>query len=71
MDFLYRAAEVENIIWTIFRDEYRTRPAIGGYKTFHVLECLSYGRDADRRRARISHNYAKAMQAEAKSKRGR
>ena len=70
-DFLFRAAELEPVIWTIFGDDYTKRPSIGSYKTFHVLECMSYQRDANRRSSWISYNYSKAMEAQAKSKRGR
>jgi hypothetical protein len=39
------------------------------YRTFEVLECLSYTRDRDRRQAHFSRAYAKVMKREARSRR--
>ena len=40
------------------------------YRTFEVLECLSYTRDRDRRQAHFGRAYAKVMEREARSRRG-
>lgn len=39
------------------------------YRTFEVLECMSYVRDRDRRQAHFSRAYAKVMEREARARR--
>ena len=39
------------------------------YRTFEVLECMSYVRDRDRRQGHFSQAYAKEMERVARSRR--
>ena len=54
------------ILVAIFGD----KGTVDEYRTFEVLECLSYTRDRDRRQAHFGRAYAKVMEREARSRRG-
>ena len=69
-DFLIHIAELDPIIWSLFKRDYPDHPAADEYKLFHVLESMSYIRDRDRRQAHFSRAYAKVMEREARARRG-
>jgi hypothetical protein len=54
------------ILVAIFGD----KGTVDEYKTFEVLECLSYVRDRDRRQGHFGRAYARVMEREARSRRG-